>query len=377
MNDRSHPARPLAGNMQPARATARTAGPAHVDIDGASHPEVRKSILEETMKFNRRSALLLAGMAAWGVASPATAEVEDVTLRLAHVVNEQDVYQDAAEKFRDLVAERSDGKIKIEIFPNATLGDERTLLEGMQIGTVDMGIITNGPVSNFVEDIAVFELPFLFPSREKAYEVLDGEIGQEILGKLSDVNLKGLAYAERGFRNLTNSDHPVKTPDDVDGLRVRVMENPVYVDSFRALGADAIPMAWNEALTAMQQGTIDGQENPVNVIYSFKLSETQKYMTMTRHTYAPAIFVMGMPVWQNLSEEAQDIVLQAAKEAAAYERDLSASSEEEQLQALRDQGMEIVDDADLAAFSAAVAPVYEKYGEKFGDYLPRIQEALK
>tara|TARA_R100001129_G_scaffold186597_1_gene179117 strand:+ start:20000 stop:20989 length:990 start_codon:yes stop_codon:yes gene_type:complete len=329
------------------------------------------------MKFNRRSALLLAGMTALGLTAPANAEVEETTLRLAHVVNEQDVYQDAAEKFRDLVAERSDGKIKVEIFPNATLGDERTLLEGMQIGTVDMGIITNGPVSNFVEEIAVFELPFLFPSREKAIEVLDGDIGQEILGKLEGVNLKGLTYAERGFRNLTNSKRPVKSPADVDGLRVRVMENPVYVDSFRALGADAIPMAWNEALTAMQQGTIDGQENPVNVIYSFKLSETQKYLTMTRHTYAPAIIVMGMPAWQQLSGEAQEIVLQAAKEAANFERELSANSEGEQLQALRDQGMEIVEDADLAAFSEAVAPVYEKYGAKFGDYLPRIQEALK
>ena len=329
------------------------------------------------MKFNRRSALLLAGMTALGLTAPANAEVEETTLRLAHVVNEQDVYQDAAEKFRDLVAERSDGKIKVEIFPNATLGDERTLLEGMQIGTVDMGIITNGPVSNFVEEIAVFELPFLFPSREKAIEVLDGDIGQEILGKLEGVNLKGLTYAERGFRTLPNSKRPVKSPADVDGLRVRVMENPVYVDSFRALGADAIPMAWNEALTAMQQGTIDGQENPVNVIYSFKLSETQKYLTMTRHTYAPAIIVMGMPAWQQLSEEAQEIVLEAAKEAANFERELSANSEGEQLQALRDQGMEIVEDADLAAFSEAVAPVYEKYGAKFGDYLPRIQEALK
>ncbi|TDH35661.1 DctP family TRAP transporter solute-binding subunit [Pseudohoeflea suaedae] len=329
------------------------------------------------MKFNRRSALLLAGMTALGFAAPANAEVEETTLRFAHVVNEQDVYQDAAEKFRDLVAERSDGKIKVEIFPNATLGDERTLLEGMQIGTVDMGIITNGPVSNFVEEIAVFELPFLFPSREKAVEILDGEIGQEILGKLENVNLKGLTYAERGFRNLTNSKHPVKAPADVDGLRIRVMENPVYVDSFRALGADAIPMAWNEALTAMQQGTIDGQENPINVIYSFKLSETQKTMTLTRHTYAPAIIVMGMPAWQKLSAEAQEIVLQAAKDAANFERELSANSEGEQLQALRDQGMEIVEDADLAAFSEAVAPVYEKYGAKFGEYLPRIQEALK
>ena len=310
-------------------------------------------------------------------AVPALAEIDTVNLRLAHVVNEQDGFHAAATKFKELVAERSDGKITVEIFPNATLGDERTLLEGMQIGTVDMGVITNGPVSNFLEEMAVFEMPFLFPSPEAAYKVLDGEIGQELLDRLSEVNLKGLAYAERGFRNLTNSKRPVNSPADLSGLRVRVMENPVYIDSFRELGADAIPMAWTEALTAMQQGTIDGQENPVGVVYSFKLNETQTNMTMTRHTYAPAIFVMGMPKWNELSEETQQIVRQAAQEAAEYERALNARLEGEQLQALKDAGMTVVENADLSAFSAAVQPVYEKYGEKFGDYLPRIQEALK
>ncbi|WP_460274351.1 TRAP transporter substrate-binding protein [Celeribacter sp. ULVN23_4] len=310
-------------------------------------------------------------------ALPAMADIDPVNLRLAHVVNEQDAYHTAAVKFQELVSERSDGAITVEIFPNATLGDERTLLEGMQIGTVDMGVITNGPVANFLEDIAVFELPFLFPSPEAAYSVLDGEIGQELLGRLEEVNLKGLAYAERGFRNLTNSKRPVNSPADLDGLRIRVMENPVYIDSFRELGADAIPMAWTEALTGMQQNTIDGQENPVGVVYSFKLNETQTNMTMTRHTYAPALFVMGMPKWNQLSEEAQDIIAAAAQEAAEYERALNAELEEEQLAALKDAGMNVVEDADLAAFSAAVQPVYDKYGEKFGDYLPRIQEALK
>jgi len=328
------------------------------------------------LKTMVRSAVV-AGFGLAVSALPLVAEIEPVNLRLAHVVNEQDGFHAAATKFKELVGERSDGAISVEIFPNATLGDERTLLEGMQIGTVDMGVITNGPVSNFLEDMAVFELPFLFPSAEKAYEVLDGPIGQELLDRLSEVNLKGLAYAERGFRNLTNSGRPVRSPEDIEGLKIRVMENPVYIDTFRELGADAIPMAWTEALTAMQQGTIDGQENPVGVVYSFKLNETQTNMTMTRHSYAPAIFVMGMPVWQKLSPEAQEIVVKAAQDAAEYERALNAEQQSEQLQALRDSGMEIVDDADLTAFSEAVAPVYEKYGTKFGDYLTRIQDAIK
>ncbi|MBB4285903.1 TRAP transporter substrate-binding protein [Roseospira goensis] len=311
-----------------------------------------------------------------GAGTAQSSEIDPTTLRLAHVVNEQDGFHHAAMKFQDLVAERSGGAISVEIFPNATLGDERTLLEGMQIGTVDMGVITNGPVSNFLEDMAVFELPFLFPSREAAYAVLDGAVGQELLDRLSEVNLKGLAYAERGFRNLTNSQRPIHNPGDLDGLRIRVMENPVYIDTFRALGADAIPMAWTEALTAMQQGTIDGQENPVNVVHAFKLDETQTHMTMTRHTYAPALFVMGLPVWAGLSEEAREIVVESAREAAAYERQLNAEMEDQQLADLRARGMEIVADADLAAFSAAVAPVYETYGERFGPYLERIRAEL-
>jgi len=305
------------------------------------------------------------------------ADMDPVTLRLAHVVNEQDGFHIAATKFEELVEARTDGKVNIEIFPNASLGDERTLLEGMQIGTVDMGVITNGPVANFVEEMAVFELPFLFPSPEAAYSVLDGPIGQELLDKLADVNLKGLAYAERGFRNLTNSERAVNSPEDLDGLRIRVMENPVYTDTFRELGANAIPMAWTEALTAMQQGTIDGQENPVNVIHSFKLDETQNYMTLSRHTYAPAIFVMGMPAWNQLPEAAQTVLEEAAQEAAEHERQVNADMEAEQLAALREAGMEINDTPDMEAFQAAVAPVYEKYGEQFGDYLPRIQEALQ
>ena len=135
-------------------------------------------------------------------------------------------------------------------------------------------------------------------------------------------------------------------------------------------------MVWTEALTAMQQGAIDGRENPANVAHSFKLSETQTNMTMTRHSYAPAIFVMGLPVWQKLPEEVQSLIREAAQEAAVYERALNAEEQEAQMQALRDAGMTINDSADLAAFAEAVTPVYEKYGARFGDYLPRIQEQI-
>jgi len=320
---------------------------------------------------------VFAGGQAEGQSGESLETMEPMTIKLAHVVNEQDGFHIAAVKFQELVQERTDGTVTIEIYPNAQLGDERTLLEGMQIGTVDMGVITNGPVANFVEEIAVFELPFLFPSPEAAYEVLDGPIGQELLDELERVQLKGLAYAERGFRNLTNDVRPVQSPTDVDGLKIRVMENPVYIDTFQSLGANAVPMAWTEALTAMQQGTIDGQENPVNVIYSFRLYEPQRYLSMTRHTYAPALFVMSLNLYNSLPADVQEILRTAAQEAAEYERMMNAESEATQMQALRDNGMEIIEDPDIAAFQEMVAPVYAEYGERFGDYLTRIQDQLQ
>nr|WP_298248894.1 TRAP transporter substrate-binding protein [uncultured Halomonas sp.] len=301
---------------------------------------------------------------------------DSYTLRLAHVVNTEDTYHIAAEHFRRYLEEESSGNIEVEIFPNASLGDERTLLEGMQIGTVDMGVITNGPVANFAPEFSVFELPFLFPSAESAYAILDGDIGQALLDRLGEVNLKGLAYAERGFRNVTNSQQAVHGPEDLEGLKLRVVENEVYVDTFRTLGANAVPMAWTEALTALQQGTIDGQENPINAIHAFNLAETQSHLSMTRHIYAPAVFVMGMPVWQQLDDSAQALVLEAARKASAYAREQNSAMQNAQLDELRDAGMAVVEDPDREAFRNAVEPVYEKYGSRFDDTLPRIREAL-
>ncbi|MCC5961926.1 MAG: TRAP transporter substrate-binding protein [Rhodobacteraceae bacterium] len=332
-------------------------------------------MIKSLTKATTLGAVLAITTAGWAAAD--FADMDPTTLRLAHVVNEQDAFHIAATRFQELVAERTEGAVTIEIYPNAELGDERTLLEGMQIGTVDMGVITNGPVANFLEDIAVFELPFLFASPEEAYSILDGEIGQELLDRLSEVNLKGLAYAERGFRNLTNSQRPVREPGDIDGMRIRVMENPVYVDTFRELGANAEPMAWTEALTAMQQGTIDGQENPVGVIHSFNLDETQGYMTLSRHTYSPAIFVMGQSVWDGMPEAAQEVLVEAAREASVHVRQVNQEMEESQLADLRERGMEIVDDADLAAFQEAAQPIYERYGDAYGEYLGRILSALE
>ena len=341
------------------------------------------------MKKNRFLALLLAGMMCLGLAAcgsePAPGEGEGnddaagngeaVVLKLGTTVNEEDSFQVAAEKFAELVEERTEGAYKIEIHPNGALGDERTMLESMQMGTGTMGIITSGPFVNFSADMGVLDMPFLFSSNEDVYKILDGEIGKDLLKSLESSNLKGLAYAERGFRNLTNSVRPVEKADDVKDLKIRVMENEVYTASFKAMGVNAVPMAWNDALTGLQQNTIQGQENPINVIYSYKLWESQKYATLTRHAYASAIITMSLDTYNSLPEDVQKIFDEAAQEAAEYERNWTAEHEAEQLQAMKDNGMEVVETPDLESFQAAVQSVYDAYPQ-YADYITRIQEAL-
>jgi tripartite ATP-independent transporter DctP family solute receptor len=306
----------------------------------------------------------------------ASAPAEAVVIKLGTTVNEQDSFQVAAVKFSELVAERTNNAYKIEIFPNGALGDERTMLESMQMGTLDMGIITSGPFVNFAPEMGVLDMPFLFSSNEDVYKVLDGEIGKELLGKLESAQLKGLAYAERGFRNLTNSVRPVEKAADISGLKVRVMENEVYISTFESLGVNTVPMAWSEALTALQQATIQGQENPVNVIHSFKLWESQKYVTMTRHAYAAALITMSLDKFNSLPEDVQKIFADSAQEAAEYERQWVADNEEKQMADLETNGMEIVKVPDVASFKAAVSKVYDKYPQ-YKEYLTRIEAALK
>jgi TRAP-type transport system periplasmic protein len=289
-------------------------------------------------------------------------------IKFAHVVNEKDAFHVAAVKFKELVEQRSQGALTVNIFPNAKLGDERTLLERMKMGIVDAGIITSGPIINFVPSFGVIDLPFLFRDPKHAYKVLDGSIGQKLMADLESQGWKGLAFGERGFRNLTNSKHAVNKPADIKGLKIRVMQNPVYVDSFKALGANAVPMAWTEVLTALQQGTVDGQENPLNVIMAFKLYETQKYLSITRHAYAPAPIIMSMSTWKKLTPAQQDMVKKAAQEAADYERAWDNRMEAGWLKELKTKGM-MVATPDLRPFRKAVKPVYDKYTPQYGKAL--------
>ena len=304
------------------------------------------------------------------------AAVAQTTLQLGTSVNEQDSFQVAAEKFAELVNERTNGEYKIEIYPNGTLGGESDMLDSMSMGMLDMGIITSGPFVNFSAMMGVLDMPFLFANNEEAYTIFDGEIGQELLDTLEDAGLKGLAYAERGFRNVTNSVRPVQSAADLKGLKLRVMENEVYTATFKALDVNAVPMAWADALTAMQQGTIEGEENPINVIYSYGLWDYgQKYVTLDRHSYSTAIITMSLEKFNELDADTQKIFKEAAQEAAEYERAWVAEQEASQLAAIKEHGVEVIENPDVDSFRAAVQGVYDAYPQ-YSAYITRIQETL-
>lgn len=325
-------------------------------------------------KLTKLFAMMLAVMMVCSIA--AVSASAETTLQFGTTVNEQDSFQVAAEKFAELVKERTNGEYVIEIYPNGTLGGEADMLEQMSMGMLDMGIITAGPFVNYSAMMGVLDMPFLFASNEEAYKILDGDIGKELLDTLEDANLKGLAYAERGFRNITNSVKPVANAADVAGLKLRVMENEIYTATFKALGVNAVPMNWQDTLTALQQGTVEGQENPINVIWSYKMWEyNQKYCVLDRHSYSTAIITMSLDLFNSLDEATQEIFLTSAQEAAEYERAWVAEKEAGQLQEIKDNGIEVIENPDVNSFREAVQVVYDAYPQ-YADYISRIQAEL-
>lgn len=289
------------------------------------------------------------------------------SLKAGHSLTEDHPYHIGLMELAKNVEKRTEGKVKIEVFPLSQLGAERELTEALTLGTADMSVSSTAPIANFYPEIGIVDMPFLFESREHAYKILDGEIGQELLKGMEDVGIVGLAWGENGFRHITNAKKPINKPEDLKGLKIRTQENPIHLDAFNALGAKPTPMAWTEALTALQQGVVDAQENPIVVADTYKLYEAnQKYMTLTGHLYSPAVIMFSKSVWDTLPAEYQDILREESKKAGDQIRDLITKSDEESLKVLKEQGMEIVEEVDVTPFREAIQPVYEKYESQFG-----------
>jgi tripartite ATP-independent transporter DctP family solute receptor len=321
--------------------------------------------------------LFLAGALAFVVAlaHPADIRAAEFDLVEAHTTTPDHPYTLGMVRYAQLVRERSRGRINITVHHSRQLGDERQVVEGLQLGTIHLTVTSTGPLGGFVPAINVLDLPFLFRDGAHAHAVLDGEIGQGLLRKFTDVGITGLAFWENGFRHMTSAKKPIRAPEDLKNLKVRVMENKVHQAAFRQLGADATPMAWGEVFTSLQQGLLDAQENPIPIIATFKLHEVQKYLSLTGHVYSPAPLLLSRKVWDRLPPELQKVMRDTAMEVARVERSLVRSQEQKQLGELKAKGMVVIESPDKAAFREAMRPAFEQFEAQFGkEVVQRIRD---
>lgn len=281
--------------------------------------------------------------------TPALAQ--ELTLKLGHLANEQNAWHLAAVRFGEELSARSDGRIAVEVFPNESLGREIDLINGMQLGTVDM-TITGESLQNWAPMAALLAVPYAYASIEHMDEVASGEIGAQISDQIiAQAQIRPIAYFARGPRNLT-SNRAITSPSELDGLRMRVPNVPLFVDVWSALGATPTPMAFSEVFTSLQNGTIDAQENPLALIRSANFNEVQSHVNLTEHVRSWIYLTIAESTWQSLSAEDQGHVMAAAAEAQAFERGLLEASLAEDRAYLEERGMTFVD-VDGAAFAAA------------------------
>ena len=272
----------------------------------------------------------------------------------------------AIDTFAKEVEKRTGGRYKVQTFYNGALGGERESIEAVQLGTQELAFSSTGPVPNFVPETKILDVPFLFRDKAHARAVLDGPIGQELLGKFDAKGFKALAWAENGFRHMTNSKRAVNAPEDLKGLKMRTMENPVHIAAYKALGIITTPMAFPEVFTALQQGTVDGQENPLSVILSQKLDQVQKHLTLTGHVYSPCIFLMNKAEFDKLSPADQQAFIDAAKEGTKANRARVDEDDAKGVEYLRGKGMQVETNVDKPAFVKARAGADAEFERKFG-----------
>ncbi|THB74558.1 MAG: TRAP transporter substrate-binding protein [Desulfobulbaceae bacterium] len=293
------------------------------------------------------------------------------TMKLGVVTKPGSAQNIVAEKFKELVEQRSNGALSVKIFHSASLGNETEILQQIQLGTIQLGIITSGPFDSFDPIVRVIDYPFLFKDSQQADEILDGPLGQEILTSLESSGFKGLCFSENGFRNLTNSRKPVNSPNDIDGLKIRVMSSALHKAIWQALGANPTPMPW-PIYTELEQGVIDGQENPLWVMEVYKFYEIQKHMTLTRHVYSAHIDVASLNWWNSLDSDTQELLQKSMYDAAKFQRADNRAKNAQRLEMLKQKGMKVVETPDIGALREKVSSLKEI--ELFSD--PKVQSLL-
>lgn len=315
-------------------------------------------------RFKQASILALVCLMAAG---SAVAEVRDLAFRWTTANPSGHPIVKGGVKFSELVEQKSGGKMIVRLYPGGVFGSDAQVLTSLQSGSIDFTTMNTGILQTLAKEFAVVDFPFLFNDAKEVDAIMDGPVGKQLADKLPEKGLISLAYYDLGFRNLTNSKRPIKKLEDLQGLSIRVIQSPIYIDTFNALDAKAVPMAFSEVYFALEQKKIDGQENPFSVIAANKLDSVQKYLTVTRHIYNPQSFLMSRKVWDRLNKEEQEIIVAAARESAVYQRKVSRDAQERSLAAIR-SSMEVheLPPEEIRRIREKLKPMTEKYSASIG-----------
>ncbi len=329
--------------------------------------------------LSSRLVSILAGVALATLAGSAQAQIKERNIRVSNGINEDHPVGNGVAKMRACMAEKSGGKLKLQGFWGGALGGDLQATQALRAGTQEMVITSSSPLVGIMPALGVFDLPFLFTNEKEADAVLDGTFGKYISDQLPNFGVVNLSYWENGFRNLTNSKRAVAKAEELTGLKVRVMQNNIFLDSFKSMGANATPMAFGEVFAALETHAIDGQENPLVTIDTSKLYEVQKYLTMTRHAYTPFLVLYSKKLWDQLSAEEQAILTDCATAGRDEERRVSRELNDKSMVNLKKQGMQVseVSADELAKMREATAAVYQRHEASIGkDTIERLKAEL-
>ena len=313
------------------------------------------------LKKSLFTSLLAVGLVAGGIGA-----AHSETLRFASEAPRTDTQSIAGEKFSELLKAKTNGALDIKIFADSSLGAFQAAISGVRGGTIDMAVSGSANFSGLVPLLGIFDIPFMFKDSAHAYRVLDDKIGQDMLDKLDAFGMKGLAFWDNGWRELTNSKHPVKTPADVKGLKVRTTGSPAHIEAFKLLGANPVPMPLAELYTALEMKTVDAQEHPLGVLWSAKLYEVQKHLSITNHAYSALILVMNKAKYDALPPAHQKALVEAAREAGQLQRNLNNMNMKRVIEDVKKAGMQVVENVDGKPFLDATKPGRDTFTTKFG-----------
>lgn len=320
--------------------------------------------------FKKTTLAIITGTALTLVAVPQAVLAQSV-LKLGWTTSDSalDPYAVGAKIFKEEVERTSNKQIVIQLYPNRQLGDEKQMLEGLRFGTVDLALVTNSVVAQLDPFFQLFDLPFLFSNEAQAHRVLDSEVGKALSARLESKGIVNLGYTEGGFRQMLNNKKPVNTPADVQGVKYRVMQNPMFIEMFSRLGGSAVPMAWSETFTAVQQGTIDGLEGATSVFYASKFQEVTKYLSVTNHNYSAVALLASARALNKLTTAQQTLIKEAAARTVVAQRKEAATMAVKALEMMKKDGVQVNTIGDVRPFRAAMAPIYDKTRSVVGEKL--------